>query len=85
MDRPLYEAQLQGLAPRQIALLRGLAVEPTTAVFSLPYMQRHELGSTGAVQGGLKRLTALDLVEQDLQTGAWRVTDPMFAMWLAKM
>ncbi len=85
MEKPLFEALLQGLAPRQIALLRGLAAEPTEAVFSLPYMQRHELGSTGAVQGALKRLTSLDLVERNEQSGLWSLPDPFFALWLREM
>lgn len=85
MEKPLFEAMLQGLAPRQIALLRGLAAEPTEAVFSLPYMQRHELGSTGAVQGALKRLTSLDMVERNEKTGLWSLSDPFFALWLQEM
>ncbi|GAB6058238.1 AAA family ATPase [Desulfonatronum parangueonense] len=85
MEKPLFEAMLQGLAPRQIALLRGLAAEPTEAVFSLPYMQRHELGSTGAVQGALKRLTSLDLVERNEKNGLWSLSDPFFALWLREM
>ena len=84
-ERPVFEAILQGLAPRQTALLRALAADPTASVFASPYIADHGLGSTGAVQGALKKLTALDLVERGSAGSAWRVGDPMFRLWLSRM
>ena len=55
-ERPVFESILQGLAPRQIALLRALAEEPTETILSAGYMKRHQLGSTGAMQGASKKL-----------------------------
>jgi len=46
---------------------------------------RHRLGSSGAVQGALKKLSELDLIEKDRNDGCWRVTDPIFRRWLAAM
>ncbi|MBI4211778.1 MAG: ATP-binding protein [Deltaproteobacteria bacterium] len=80
-ERPVFEALLQGLAPKQIALLEAIARDPTTSLFSLEYMKKHELGSTGGVQGALKRLHLLDLVEQD-DAKRWSVVDPIFCRWL---
>ena len=51
-----YQAILQALAPRQIALLRALAVEPSKTILSNRYISRHDLGSIGGVQAALKKL-----------------------------
>lgn len=80
-ERPLFEAIVQGLAPKQIALLKAIARETTRSVFSIDYMKRHDIGSTGGAQGALKRLTILDLIEQD-QDKYWKVVDPVFTVWL---
>lgn len=84
-ERPVFESILQGLAPRQVALLRALAEESSESVFAASYISAHHLGSSGAVQGALKRLTALDLIEKDRNTGKWVVTDPIFRRWLVAM
>lgn len=80
-ERPVFEAILQGLAPQQIALLRAVAEEPAGAIFSVNYMKSHRLGSTGGVQGAIKRLLALDLVEKDA-VAAWKIVDPVFEGYL---
>ncbi len=80
-EQPVFEAILQGLAPQQIALLKAVAEEQTAAIFSINYMKNHRLGSTGGVQGAIKRLLALDLVEKN-DNSAWKVVDPIFADYL---
>lgn len=80
-ERPLYEAILQGLATKQTVLLKAIAREPSNSILSLDYMRRHDLGSTGGAQGALKRLSSLDLIEQD-KDKCWRVVDPVFCAWL---
>jgi len=64
-----------------IALARALASEETTSVFAADFMARHDLGSTGGIQGALKKLTRLDIIER-LLDGQWKVTDPVFKRWL---
>jgi hypothetical protein len=82
-ERPFYEAIIQGLTPQQIALLRAIARESSPSIFSIDYMKRHGLGSTGGMQGALKKLTLLDLIEQD-SNKSWKVVDPVFNIWLKK-
>ena len=82
-ETPVFEAMSQGLAPRQIALARALAVEETASVFASDYMARHDLGSSGGIQGALKKLTRLDIIER-LPGGPWKVSDPILRRWLIK-
>lgn len=80
-EQPVFEAIIQGLAPQQIALLKAVAEEPASTIFSINYMKRHRLGSTGGVQGAIKRLLALDLVEKN-ENSSWKIVDPTFARYL---
>ncbi len=82
-ETPVFEAMIQGLASRQIALARALAVEETGSVFAVDYMARHDLGSSGGIQGALKKLTRLDMIEKQ-PNGQWKVADPIFKRWLIK-
>lgn len=82
-ETPVFEAMIQGLASRQIALARALAVEETGSVFAADYMARHDLGSSGGIQGALKKLTRLDLIEKQ-SNGQWKVADPILKRWLIK-
>lgn len=82
-ETPVFEAIVQGLAPRQIALTRALAVEETGSVFATDYMARHDLGSSGGIQGALKKLSRLDIIEK-AQSGEWKVVDPIFKLWLIR-
>ena len=79
-----YQATLQALAPRQIALLRALAVEPTKSILSNRYMNTHDLGSIGAVQSALKKLRRLDLIEKN-PDGRHQLVDPIFRAWLLRL
>jgi hypothetical protein len=82
-ERVLYEAILQGLAPKQIALIRALAKEPSQSVLSSQYMKQHDLKSIGGVQAALKKLSQLDLIEK-ARDKCWCVVDPVFSNWLAQ-
>lgn len=82
-ETPVFEAVVQGLAPRQIALARALAVEETGSVFAGDYMARHDLGSSGGIQGALKKLSRLDILEK-APSGEWKVVDPVFKLWLIR-
>lgn len=79
-----YQAILQALAPRQIALLRALAVEPSKTILSNRYISRHDLGSIGGVQAALKKLRQLDLVEKDPDS-RHQLVDPIFRTWLKQL
>lgn len=79
-----YQATLQALAPRQIALLRALAVEPSKTILSNRYIRRHDLGSIGGVQSALKKLKQIDLVEIGAES-RYQVVDPIFSIWLRSL
>jgi uncharacterized protein len=82
-EAPVFEAIIQGLATRQIALLRAIAKEPSTSIMSMEFIKRHGLRSIGGIQAAVKKLAVLDLIEKD-ENGRWRVVDQIFAHWLAK-
>lgn len=82
-EKQTFEAILQGLAPKQIALLKAIACESSPSIFSVEYMRRYRLGSVGGVQGAMKRLTALDLVEKT-EGNFFRVVDPVLKEWLCR-
>jgi hypothetical protein len=79
-----YQATLQALAPRQIALLRALAVEPSKTILSSQYISKHDLGSIGGVQSAIKKLRQMDLVEIDAGS-RYRAVDPIFSIWLRRL
>ena len=79
-----YQANLQALAPRQIALLRALAVEPSKTILSNKYISKHDLGSIGGVQSAIKKLRQMDLVETD-SDGRYCTVDPIFSIWLQRL
>ena len=86
MDNETYffQATLQSLAPRQIALLRALAVEPSKTILSNRYIRKHDLGSIGGVQSAIKKLRQMDLVEIDTDR-RYRTVDPIFSIWLQRL
>lgn len=81
-EKPVFEAMLQGLAPKQISLLRAIAEEPSASIFSMDYMKRHNLSSMGGAQGAIKRLALLDIIEKN-EKGMWDIVDPIFKHWLS--
>lgn len=85
-ERPVFEAILQGLAPRQIALLRAIAREPSSSIMSMAYTKKHDLKSIGGIQSAVKKLEELDHIEREAagKEGRWIVVDPLLARWLAQ-
>lgn len=79
-ETPSFEGILLGLAPGQIGLMRAIATEPSSSIFSQEYIQRHRLGSIGGAQAAKKKLLQLDLIEQRNTT--WSIVDPLFQKWL---
>ncbi len=80
-EKPVFEAILQGLAPQQIVLLKALALDPSPSLFSFNYIKAHHLGSTGGIQGALKKLIQLDLIEK--REKGFDVVDPLLRHWLS--
>ncbi|WP_161947657.1 AAA family ATPase [Malonomonas rubra] len=76
-----FEETLAEIPVKQVALLRALAIDPTTSLYSQEYMKRHDLGSQGAIQNSVKKLVTMDLIEKDAKE-IWRVVDPVLALWL---
>jgi len=81
-ERPVFEAIVLGLAPRQIALLKAIAREPTKSILSMDYIRKHALKSIGGIQAATKRLNQLDLIEKEKDV--WIVVDRVFARWLTQ-
>jgi len=79
-----YQATLQALAPRQIALLRALAVEPSKTILSNQYISKHDLGSIGGVQSALKKLRQMDLIEIGAEN-RYQAVDPIFGIWMRRL
>ncbi len=81
-ETPVFEAIVQGLTARQIALLRAVAKEPSKSIMSMDYIKRHNLKSIGGIQAAVKKLAQLDLIENEGKNSPWIVVDPIFAQWL---
>ena len=83
-EKYTFELILQSLTTRQTILLRAIAKEPSPSLYATAYMARHGLGSIGGVQGALKILTSLDLVENGPDK-TWQPVDPIFGEWLQRL
>lgn len=70
------------LTNHQKRLLRAIAKGRPPNIFAGSFLVTHRLGSQGGVQSSLNKLKKLDLVEQGKD--GWRVTDPIFALWLTR-
>ena len=81
-ETPTFEGIFLGLTPGQIGLLRAIASEPSTSIFSQEYIQRHRLGSIGGAQAARKKLLQLDLIEQ--RGKVWGIVDPVLKQWLQR-
>jgi hypothetical protein len=73
-----FEAILQGLTDVQLKMLRGLAVSSGESSLGKEFLARCGI-SLGGAQKALKRLRELDLIER---TKPFRLSDPVFALWL---
>jgi len=80
MESVDFENIFVALTTHQKQLLKAVAVARPKNIFAASFLAGHGLGSQGGIQSSLKKLQALDLIE-NIDEG-WRVTDPIFAQWL---
>ena len=79
---PGFEGLLATMKLNQVKLLKALAAEPVKEMMSGEYLQRHGLVASN-VSYAKKVLVDQDLIEPG-QDGRWRLTDHVFAQWLAR-
>jgi len=82
-EKFFFEAILQGLTLKQIALLKAIARTPHLTVFSSDFLAKYRF-SQGMVQNAVTKLHMLDLIERTGR-GTWRIVDPVFSQWLKGM
>lgn len=75
-----YEDIFTHLTTHQKQLLKAIAAERPSSIFSQAFFVEHRLGSQGGVQNSLSKLKKLDIIGQ--RDGQWRITDPIFEKWL---
>ena len=80
-ERYGFEAILQALTSAQTSLLRALALQPVMQPTSREFLQTFGL-SAGGVQKSLAHLDNQDLIERPDIKGPWKVTDPVFRLWI---
>ncbi len=80
MESADFENIFVTLTTHQKQLLKAVTAAGPKNIHAVSFLAEHRLGSQGGIQSSLKKLLALDLIENtDL---GWRVTDPIFARWL---
>lgn len=83
-ERAVFESKVEGLSLQQRLVLKALAREATSNAASRDYTRRHDLGSVTGINYSVKQLEKLDFIEQDKESGAWEVVDPIFSIWLSR-
>lgn len=81
-ERAVFESIMSKVPAQQRRFLKAIAMEPTHTPYSHPYMRKHNLGSVSAIQNAVKQLDQDDLIEQDVDK-RWKITDPVFRIWLS--
>jgi uncharacterized protein len=71
------------LPPSQRLLLKALAVEGDTGIYSEEYRLRHALGAPTTVQKAVSALVEKDLVETG-ETGDYRIPNLLLREWIAR-
>lgn len=67
--------------PRRVVLI-ALCKEPTSELYSRPYMQRHGIKGSGSLKSALDSLIASGDLEAAKGDGLPRPTDPLLAIWV---
>lgn len=80
MESADFENIFVTLTTHQKQFLKAVAAARPKNLHAASFLAEHRLGSQGGIQSSLKKLIALDLLENTDQ--GWRVTDPIFARWL---
>jgi uncharacterized protein len=77
-------AQIWDDAPRsQRLLMLALAEEPSAAIYSEPYHERHELPGNPSLQTALRALTRKEIVGRD-EAGNHTIIEPFLVEWLER-
>jgi hypothetical protein len=76
-----YEDMVTRLAAGQQRLLKALAKEPRSSLYSREFMNEVDLANSTSIRRALDALTDLELVARRGQT--WVVADAFFRGWLA--
>ncbi len=77
-----YAELLERCSPSQQRLLRVLARQPQTSVYSRDFLHAVDVSNANAVRKALDVLSRRELVRRGAD-GAWRVANPFFRAWLA--
>ncbi|MFZ3207543.1 MAG: ATP-binding protein [Geobacteraceae bacterium] len=80
MESADFENIFVTLTTHQKQLLKAVAAARPKNIHAVSFLAEQKLGSQGGIQSSLKKLLALDLIE-NTEIG-WRVTDPIFERWL---
>lgn len=70
-----------GLPLGHKAVIKAIAKEPNSSVYSKDFLLAHGLASS-SVQKAVKALDKRDLIEEGTKIKTYKVTDPVFAVWL---
>ncbi len=81
-ERQYFQVIYEDVVPNQRNLLRALALEPTRNVMTRDFLDRSRIRSFSSIQRSRKALEAAEKVE--LAPDGWQVSDPLFALWLAR-
>lgn len=81
-ERQYFEVIYEDLAPNQRNLIRALAEQPAKSPTSRDFLDRAGLRADSSSQRALSALESAEKVE--LGPDGWQVSDPLFALWLAR-
>lgn len=69
-----------GLYANQKKVLKAIAVNPASGIYSSSYLRANQLGAASSVKAAVKRLKELDYIEE--RAGAWKTVDPILEKWI---
>jgi hypothetical protein len=75
-----FRAILDGMTSAQRAVYIALCKEPTSEMYSRPYMRRHGIRGPGSVNSAVR--TLVDIGELEIRNDNPEPTDPLFATWV---
>jgi len=81
-ERQYFEVMYEDLAPNQRNLIRALAAQPEKNPTSRDFLDRARLRADSSSHRALFALESAEKVE--LGPDGWQVSDPLFALWLAR-
>jgi hypothetical protein len=75
-----YADLFSGRSPGQRRVLRALAAQPRTEIFSAHFAREVQLANAASVRKAVDALAGTEFVARD--GDAWKVADPFFRYWL---